>query len=284
MSAATRSFPSPAGSLVCTAAAARLEATSPARAPPIPSAIANSGGSQTYASSLCLRFRPVCDTTVERPILTARPVFGGRFRAKGLARTFRRQRGFAALLCHPPPKQKTLQLHQMGTRAEGAPARCHRSKCAALRSKRAKRSAHAREARPSGLPARNAQHFERSESDEAGSDSSLEAKVGFAEADDVAGRQPLGTAEAGAVHVGAVRGADVLDPDAVATRLDACVVRGGELVVVQADVVGRTAADGERLRVQLEPVAFGERAVLQHDERAGVNRRRLPAETERGRL
>ena len=45
--------------LSSSAAAASRDATSPACAPPIPSAIAKSGGSQTYESSLRRRLRPV---------------------------------------------------------------------------------------------------------------------------------------------------------------------------------------------------------------------------------
>src|SRR3954469_17133254 len=49
------------------AAAARPDASSPACAPPIPSATAKSGGSQTYASSLCRRRRPASVTLALRP-------------------------------------------------------------------------------------------------------------------------------------------------------------------------------------------------------------------------
>src|SRR4051795_2022825 len=42
-------------------------ASAPACAPPIPSATAKSGGSQTYASSLCRRRRPVSVTLALRP-------------------------------------------------------------------------------------------------------------------------------------------------------------------------------------------------------------------------
>src|SRR3954471_24952768 len=49
------------------AAAARPDASSPACAPPIPSATAKSGGSPTYASSLCRRRRPVSVTLALRP-------------------------------------------------------------------------------------------------------------------------------------------------------------------------------------------------------------------------
>src|SRR5437763_4086790 len=60
MSASTRPgiSPSPSPELSRNAAAARPDATSPAWAPPIPSATANTGGSQTYESSLCRRRRP----------------------------------------------------------------------------------------------------------------------------------------------------------------------------------------------------------------------------------
>ena len=51
--------------------AARRAATSPARAPPMPSATAKSGGSQMKASSLRRRLRPVSVTPCARPILIA---------------------------------------------------------------------------------------------------------------------------------------------------------------------------------------------------------------------
>ena len=65
-SATTRSRPSrPGGRERPTAAAASRDASSPACAPPIPSAIANSGGSQTYASSLCRRRRPASESPAD---------------------------------------------------------------------------------------------------------------------------------------------------------------------------------------------------------------------------
>ena len=55
------------------AAAASREATSPACAPPIPSATAKSGGSQTYESSFRRRLRPGSVTAAAlRPTLIAR--------------------------------------------------------------------------------------------------------------------------------------------------------------------------------------------------------------------
>ena len=54
------------------AAAARPEATSPACAPPMPSATANSGGAQTKASSLRRRLRPVSVSPAAWPSLTSR--------------------------------------------------------------------------------------------------------------------------------------------------------------------------------------------------------------------
>ena len=54
----TRSSPRRRRRSSSSAAAASRDATSPACAPPIPSATAKSGGSQTYASSLCRRLRP----------------------------------------------------------------------------------------------------------------------------------------------------------------------------------------------------------------------------------
>ena len=58
------------------AAAASREASSPAWAPPMPSAIAKSGGSQTYASSFCRRRRPVSVIPATRPIRITPPPAG----------------------------------------------------------------------------------------------------------------------------------------------------------------------------------------------------------------
>ena len=57
------------------------EASSPACAPPMPSATANSGGSQTKASSLPSRRRPVSVSALARAILTLPP--GGRSGRRG---------------------------------------------------------------------------------------------------------------------------------------------------------------------------------------------------------
>ena len=60
ISDATRSGPvKRPGSVSSSAAAASFDATSPAWAPPMPSATANSGGATTYASSFRRRLRPV---------------------------------------------------------------------------------------------------------------------------------------------------------------------------------------------------------------------------------
>src|SRR4051812_48776486 len=60
MSCTSLSGPASApGSVSSSAPAASFDATSPACAPPIPSATAKSGGCTTYESSLCRRFRPV---------------------------------------------------------------------------------------------------------------------------------------------------------------------------------------------------------------------------------
>src|SRR4051795_1338185 len=56
------------------AAVASRDATSPATAPPIPSAIAKSGGWMTYESSLCRRVRPGSVTAAVRPIMRTTPV------------------------------------------------------------------------------------------------------------------------------------------------------------------------------------------------------------------
>ena len=58
-----------------------------------------------------------------------------------------------------------------------------------------------------------------------------------------------------AVDEGAVRRAEVVDPDAVAARLDAHVARRGELVAVEGDVVLAAAADRQRRRVELVQLA-----------------------------
>ena len=52
-------LPAPAGSPPSSTLTAMPEATSPAWAPPIPSATANSGERAKYASSLARRWRPV---------------------------------------------------------------------------------------------------------------------------------------------------------------------------------------------------------------------------------
>src|SRR5262249_36938020 len=86
-----------------------------------------------------------------------------------------------------------------------------------------------------------------------------------------------------AVHVRPVRGADVLDPDAVAARLDPRVVRRGELVAFELDVVRGAAPERHRLRVQLEALALGEARAAHGHQRARPGPPR-PAEPDGGRM
>src|SRR5215211_2339582 len=256
MSATTRSAPVPFTSFSCKAAAARPEATSPARAPPIPSAIANSGGSQTYASSFKRRFRPGCVATALRATLKTRTA------PEALSA------GCSASLDAP----RKARLGRADTPLD-------RSRSPSWQPPHG----HARKARLSGLVARNAKHFERSERG-ARRDSSFVPEIRFAHANDVPRGELLRAREAGAVEIRAVGRADVLDPDAVAARLDSRVPAGRELVVVETDVVRGRPADGDRLRVQLEARAPLERVRADGDERAGVDRLRLASESGRGRL
>ena len=80
----TRLSPPPLASLSFSAAAASADATSPACAPPMPSAIANSGGWQTNASSFRRRLRPGSVAACACAILTAR--------TSGRSRRFARRR------------------------------------------------------------------------------------------------------------------------------------------------------------------------------------------------
>src|SRR5262249_52225647 len=114
--------------------------------------------------------------------------------------------------------------------------------------------------------------------------SCLVPQVRLADADDVAWHQLVRAAEACSVHVRAVRRADVLDPDTVAPRLDTRVAAGRELVVREGDVVRRGAADGDGLRVQVEARTTLDRRAANGDERARVDRLRLPSQPVGGRL
>src|SRR5581483_6024818 len=104
--------------------------------------------------------------------------------------------------------------------------------------------------------------------------SRLEPQIGLAHAHDVAGRETARAVDANAVHVRAVRRAEVLHPDAVAARLEAHVPRGRELVALEREVVLAAAADGDRRGVDLELIALVEHGALLHDE--------LPARRRRG--
>ena len=75
-SATTRSSPLPSAAVPRAEAASR-EAISPPLAPPIPSATAKIGGSQTHESSFRRRLRPGWERPVERPIFIGRS--GSRF-------------------------------------------------------------------------------------------------------------------------------------------------------------------------------------------------------------
>ena len=68
------------------------------------------------------------------------------------------------------------------------------------------------------------------------------------------------------VDEGAVRRADVLDPEPVAPRLEASVLRGGELVAVERDLVLAAAADRHGHRVDRNLLAGIERRALDDDQ------------------
>src|SRR5439155_19562815 len=101
-------------------------------------------------------------------------------------------------------------------------------------------------------------------------DSSLVPQFRLANADDVAGRELARAGQLDPIQIGAVRGADVLYPDAVAARLDAGVLRRGVVVAVEGDVVLRAAADGQRGRVEHPSFARLERGAADDDQAADV--------------
>src|SRR3954451_20038470 len=190
------------------AAAARPDASSPACAPPIPSATANSGGSPTEASSLCRRRRPVSVTLAARSwTLTA-----------SLPCVRRIDRSFQT-------------------------------------------DARAKLVRPDVGIASDASCFV--------------PQLGLADAQDVSRRQPLRVRQADAVQIGAVRGADVLDPDTVAPRLDARMVGRGVLVPSEVDVVARAAADEQRRGIEQQLVVLLERGALDDHQAAALDLRLL---------
>ena len=123
-----------------------------------------------------------------------------------------------------------------------------------------------------------------------GRSSSLVPQVGLADADDVAGREPPRRASSrDAVDERAVRRADVLDPDAVAARLEARVARRRELVVRRAAMsFVRAAADRHGAESSSNVVALVERGALDHDEPArarparAASARRPPPAAARG--
>src|SRR4051812_42937564 len=180
------------------AAVASRDATSPATAPPIPSAIAKSGGWMTYESSLCRRVRPGSVTAPVRPIMRTTPVLS----VGGTSR-------FPQTPSTGPLRGRTLRV------------------------------------------------------------SLLVPQVGLADANDVPLREPAGMLEARPVQVRAVRRAEVLDPDAVLTRLEASMPRRRELVRTDRDVVLSSAADRQLRRVELEILALIEVGALDDHEPPG---------------
>src|SRR2546428_4070429 len=95
--------------------------------------------------------------------------------------------------------------------------------------------------------------------------SRLEPQLRRTNADDVALHELARPIDADAVHVRAVRGAEVVHPDPVAPRLDANVPCGRELVLVDRDIVLAAAADRERGRGELVLTAGVEHRA-HHDE------------------
>ena len=89
------------------------------------------------------------------------------------------------------------------------------------------------------------------------------------------GESSFGVCQADAVQVGAVGGADVLDPDAVAPGLHARVVRRGVLVPGEVDVVAGAAPEQERRRVEEQLVVLVERRALDDDQAAALDLRLL---------
>src|SRR5581483_1971141 len=114
--------------------------------------------------------------------------------------------------------------------------------------------------------------------------SRLEPQVRLADPQHVAGGEPALAREADAVHEGAVRRADVLDPDPVPPGLDPRVAGRRVLVVRQRHVVRATATEGDRLRVERDLVAALERRAREDDQAAERASRKGDTEAGRGRL
>src|SRR5581483_11827807 len=100
----------------------------------------------------------------------------------------------------------------------------------------------------------------------------LEPELRLAHTHDVAVDELARAVDADAVDVRAVRRAEVVDPYAVAARLDADVAGRRVLVAVDRHVVLAAAADRERRRVELELGAAVEDAARRHAEPPGPDR------------
>src|SRR5262245_66330512 len=79
----------------------------------------------------------------------------------------------------------------------------------------------------------------------------LEPQVRVSDPDEVARGKLSRPAEPDAVDERAVGRSHVFDPDAVASRLDAGVVRGSVVVTVESDVVWAASADGDDRGIEL---------------------------------
>src|SRR5438876_7141211 len=98
--------------------------------------------------------------------------------------------------------------------------------------------------------------------------SCLEPQVGLAHAHHVAAAQPARSLEPRPVQERPVGRAEVLDPDTVLPRLEACVAGRGELVGRDRDVVLVPATNRQLRRVQVEVLAFVEVRAPHDDEPA----------------
>src|SRR5215207_6398211 len=99
------------------------------------------------------------------------------------------------------------------------------------------------------------------ETDEPGV-SRLVPQIGLADAHDVAGDELVRALEPDPDDEGAVRRADVLEPDPVGARVEEGVARRREAVAAELDVVRAAAPDGEPRAVQAVLLALGERRAL----------------------
>src|SRR5213592_78933 len=259
MSATTRDSPLPS-TLSPSAVAATRDAISPQRAPPMPSATANSGGWQTQASSLRRRLRPGCERPVLRPSALMRAPRRQRLPAGGAGLRRRlaplRTRCSPGPYCEVKPDARAKPAHPRGGTASGASG--------ALRPR----------ARSDARGTRG--HFPEY-------DSCLEPQIGAADPHEVARGKLARPAEPDAVDERAVGRSHVFDPDAVAPWLDAGVVRGSVVVPVEADVVRVATADRDARGIELELGVLVDCAAPDHDEPAHL-RLRLGSEPGRGGL